>query len=953
MAPRTRTLTVNLHDFTDENIDEGSVTVSLTNAEEAIPTPTEPGRQILPAPKDESIAAGTVTFNLIPTNQFKNRSPYTITWTGAGTITFDMPDMDTTLYDLLANAPIVPPVPTTLGSNPPDGTMAAIRSNVFVRYNPIWVADSAPSVYFPNRTLWIDTTGGMQVLKYRGASSWITIASQGGGGGGLNQSQVDARINAIVHQFARDSLSNLDSMGTSDLDDADHFYVADSSDSNNVDRMTYGSLRARIADDEVSDWAQEGNTDDIPLSKLGNAPSGGGAPADDSITPAMLQADAAQQKLAFRNRIGSVNGPGYVPFNRHTVTVGDGPVAGTVDRGFAESAYGSIDVATYEGSDGVTYTIRAVSAVAPHGIRVQITPRPPRTGDDSILNAGFIIAGQSHPFSDAFAVDDTFGAANATTFTFSGIAGLMPAVASTVEVSIGGSLDRYLDVLNTRDLADVQDTAPADDQVLQWNAANSRYEPTTLATGGGGGLTQAQVDARVLANVQDWAEASNTDRIPRNKLPIADSEVFISRSPAADVAATNDATDGSFGAWVDVVTLPAIAATEAGRLRIDGEVEFDASADARTGGGGSRIGAEIRIIKGTNTVLEDDPEYGPRNLSNGSSEFQSTNQLKDAGIYCYDVAATGDVYKLQARIATQESRAITVQCTTGSKLEAYRAASGSGAGAVGQSALSREQIVHLWRRATSTPAIPAGGTWDEGWVDIPTGWSDTPSGPAGSDPLYLATGKATESSGSWSLSDWSVALSETFNTRYSDSLDGQNPYFDARASSVAFNTRLDNGAWSSFWVPIIQLPDWTYLGEVTLDTSNTGSAKIMSFPVPIDIYNMKDIRFELSLWQSAGTLIDFASSKDISPNLFGVEAHNSVTTSPHTNSILTVLLESDDGLRVMVGSGTSLPTSTETAGAKCYFRRNSASSAYGNAGSLYFYEWSRTGMRGYIRVRVR
>ena len=40
----------------------------------------------------------------------------------------------------------------------------------------------------------------------------------------------------------------------------------------------------------------------------------------------------------------------------------------------------------------------------------------------------------------------------------------------------------------------------------------------TNAPAGGGGLNQAQVDARVAAGVLDWAEEGNTDQIPANKL---------------------------------------------------------------------------------------------------------------------------------------------------------------------------------------------------------------------------------------------------------------------------------------------------------------------------------------------------------------------------------------------------------------------------------------------------
>ena len=475
--------------------------------------------------------------------------------------------------------------------------------------------------------------------------------------------------------------------------------------------------------------------------------------------------------------------------------------------------------------------------------------------------------------------------------------------------------------------------------------------------------TQAAVDARVAAGVLDWAEQGNTDRIPRGKLPVADAEVYIARAPAANVAVSNDSTDGSFGAWTTVATLPALAATEAGRLRLDGKALLDSSADARTAGGGSRIGAEIRIVRtrgAADTPLSTDAEYGPRNLSNGSTEFQSTNQRKAASIWAYDTGRAGDVYKLEARIATQEtSRAITVQATTDSSLVAYRAASGGGSGGVGgQAGGSRQVAVYVWRRAASAPSAPAGGVWDDGgWTTLPAGWYAAAGAvpPASGQALYRAAGRAQYSGGAWTVGDWTVEATAQFNTRYSDSLNGASPYSDARATSVAFNTRLPDGSgWSSEWIPLAALPAWTYLGEITLDTSNTGSAKIITFPAPVDLYELSDLRFEVSLWGTAGSLIQFASTADVGASFFGIEDHNRAAASPlHNNSILSVVLESDDGLRIMAGAGTSLPTSTETAGLKAYFRRHSASSSYGEVGSLYVYEFSRTTMRGYMRLRVR
>ena len=371
----------------------------MTGADEALPVPgvdPEPGRQILPNPKSAEIAAGTVTFDLIPTGQLKGGQLYTINF-GAGSINFRMPDQDITLYDLLATSPVAPDLPSVLGANPPDGTMAAIQSNAWVRYNPVWVADSPPAVFFTNRTLWLDTSGGGQQLKYRGASAWVDIAG-GGGGGGLTQAQVDARVAALVRPYARSTFANLDSLGTADIEDADGLLWFDQSDSAEGKKLTYGAFRARVADDEVADWAQEGNTDDIPAGKLNNAPSGGGglgtSPRRRSM-PALLTGQKPETQrtspLTSSATPEADYRPGFVPFNRHTLTVGDGPLTGTVDRGYQSAAagtqYGALSPLTYEGADGNTYTLQALSTVAPASSQ-GVAHRPPPTNRRQLDPAG-------------------------------------------------------------------------------------------------------------------------------------------------------------------------------------------------------------------------------------------------------------------------------------------------------------------------------------------------------------------------------------------------------------------------------------------------------------------------------------------------------------------------------------------------------------------------------------
>ena len=98
MAGRIRRLTINLRDFTDTNPTDTEVLMTMVGADEAIPTPSEPGRQILPVTLTEAVSSGTVMFDLIPTNQYKNLTRYQVSWPGITAITFAMPDADTTLH---------------------------------------------------------------------------------------------------------------------------------------------------------------------------------------------------------------------------------------------------------------------------------------------------------------------------------------------------------------------------------------------------------------------------------------------------------------------------------------------------------------------------------------------------------------------------------------------------------------------------------------------------------------------------------------------------------------------------------------------------------------------------------------------------------------------------------------------------------------------------------------
>ena len=104
-------------------------------------------------------------------------------------------------------------------------------------------------------------------------------------GGGLNQGAVDRRIESKVKPFAQtgnaakakfnediQDPTELNSLGPADVTDSDDMIVVDKLPTNEVKRMSFGAAKDKMTED-IEDWAMEGNTDQIPASKI---PAGSG-----------------------------------------------------------------------------------------------------------------------------------------------------------------------------------------------------------------------------------------------------------------------------------------------------------------------------------------------------------------------------------------------------------------------------------------------------------------------------------------------------------------------------------------------------------------------------------------------------------------------------------------------------------------------------------------------------
>ena len=198
--------------------------------------------------------------------------------------------------------------------------MADQRGRVALRNLPAVEPDRLSVQEIPSRDSETGSAGrlGVGALIDRvtdDAVARIPTTPSGGGtpgtgdGGGLDTAAVDARIAPFARADAR--ISQLDSLGPSDIGAGDHVIV---DDSNVKKRMSFGALSAAVADEAVEDWAQDENTDPIPADKLTNVPAGATGPAGPAgaAGPAGPKGDRGEQGSTGPAGPGGVGQPGFI-----------------------------------------------------------------------------------------------------------------------------------------------------------------------------------------------------------------------------------------------------------------------------------------------------------------------------------------------------------------------------------------------------------------------------------------------------------------------------------------------------------------------------------------------------------------------------------------------------------------------------------------------------------------
>lgn len=140
--------------------------------------------------------------------------------------------------------------------------------------------------------------------------------------------------------------------------------------------------------------------------------------------------------------------------------------------------------------------------------------------------------------------------------------------------------------------------------------------------------------------------------------------ILIAR-PASDVTITTGTSEGVWTAFSDIATLPAITAEQAGKVSLTAHCHVYIS--TVTSGGLERMMVDIKIVRTRNSAdvdLVDNVYYGPRNLQ-GITAYPNYGELTrtlDCQAFYFDTAQVGDVYRLQARTASQVNAARAITC---------------------------------------------------------------------------------------------------------------------------------------------------------------------------------------------------------------------------------------------------------------------------------------------------
>ena len=956
----TRTLTVDLRDFRDRDLVNQEITVSLAAGDYAVPDAPEPGRFIASLPlsvwTDDD---GTATISLIPTTDLVGRHSYTASVPGVGSLTFQMPDADTSLYGIVTGGS--PDLPARQLPDPnavPDGDTVISLSNMWRAGRFFYIQTTQPATPTAGTdALWINTGTTPATWSYWDGTAWQPFALQ-------PNSATSAHIapgSLVEADFGAGAVS------TRVL--ADGSVTAPKLAADQPSQQA--ALRARINAEEAGH----------------DHGTGGTALGDDVVTPAMLAADNAGQKQAFRARLDTASdvADGVVTEQKladQAVSTAKIQNTAVTNQKIAGSAVDFRNLAP----DSVRGAAIQAGAVGNSEIAAGAVERGNIHADvlDLLLPAGGstgqVLKKQSATDGDADWEAETAGE-DAATWAEQGNTDPIPrsklpaeaftqytkehtftiTVAVLGQANEGRGFDR---VAGGGGSASGGGQFVLDGQTLTLVAASQ------LATG----LVTIQVSGVLPANFRDryWIieDASGFHDVLRMR----DASRYVREPGNTNYPAglqSFQIIEWSAQA-TDIIFTRAVGSTFTLSLAVDPE-EYLADQLAAHDVATAQIedGAVTHPKLAANAVeadnLADDAVTQPK-IADGAvggdqlaNDAVGTINIRNNAVTGSKLdsnsVATGNINNLAVTTGKIADNAVTEAKLADDIVARLNAMGGAG----GQSdPTSTVQFVSLWRWSSTAPSTSEltganAPTWGTGgWSNIPSGWA-APAATSGVGNRYRADTVATwnTSTNSFDLGTWSITEETGFNTEYTADPDARPLATTSNrvANSTHWRQRDPNtGHWPVIWNALYSGPEnWTVLASVPIGVASKTETKIVTFTQPIRTRDLRFLAVQIDIRNPGLNQTDISASFILQPWNQLWPAPASDASNNYVSGASFVAFCGPAEIEI-VSSQATLPGNISAAAsnyfaAKWKFRGNTAT---GELQSVRFHEWAATGQSGYI-----
>ena len=323
--------------------------------------------------------------------------------------------------------------------------------------------------------------------------------------------------NAAKWQVNRDlqDLTTLNSVGPGDVTDADDMIIVDKTPSTEVKRMSFGAAKDKMTED-ISDWAMEGNTDQIPSSKL-PATSDDQTAAEVSVSTTNFGGNLTTSANTVQKALDEVD----------NLTIGSGgTTTGRTEAQVNQQIDNRVDSFARTNS---TDKIPATHLDKPANELVRATLD--RTADDLLINDDSASEIKGLPIAELQnAIVESYSQPGTTSQVPQ--ARLAGAVIKAVLEALGGTNRLNASAIQGLPEGTTLRTAAETRDLLYTLTANNRLDASrllnrpltqseingliTAALNSGGYETAAGVTALISAAVSNWAQTALTNKIPNS-----------------------------------------------------------------------------------------------------------------------------------------------------------------------------------------------------------------------------------------------------------------------------------------------------------------------------------------------------------------------------------------------------------------------------------------------------